>query len=346
MTSEKIRYDGIQILRVVLFVGIVAFHCNLPGTQIFWGGVEVFFVISSYFLTKKLSQVTSTELHMLNMMKHRIGRLIPVYYLVCIGVFGLVLIVRRVFAIKDILFHVFFSQNINWMITGYQSDMVVFTGHTWTLSIEVYLFFVWLIAFKIIRDVRSRRIFNYFSICVAILYRIITVVCIGDVMITSLCPLAHMDAFAIGSLLAMKDEDRHEKKVYSYCIAGCGVLLVFTSIIMTARLNDIDFIQSYCLYKTSKGYLDHPFTCNVYLGFSMLSVGLIRFAKGTIKRNLFTKIMILCGNMTYIAYLLHYPITVVLKRINCNEWISFAITMVVSLIGANILEKILKMMRN
>lgn len=81
------------------------------------------------------------------MIKHRIGRLFLIYYLVCIGAFGLVLIAGETLAIKVILFHILFLQNINWMGTGYQSDMVVFTGHTWTLSIEVYLFLIWVIAF-------------------------------------------------------------------------------------------------------------------------------------------------------------------------------------------------------
>lgn len=38
----KRRYDGIQILRFVLFVGIVAFHCGVPGSQIMWGGRNIF----------------------------------------------------------------------------------------------------------------------------------------------------------------------------------------------------------------------------------------------------------------------------------------------------------------
>lgn len=48
------KNEGIQLLRAVLFLGIIAFHSNVPYTQMLWGGVEFFFIISSYFLTLKL----------------------------------------------------------------------------------------------------------------------------------------------------------------------------------------------------------------------------------------------------------------------------------------------------
>lgn len=88
------RYNGIQILRAVLFIGIVAFHSGVPGSQMLWGGVEVFFVISGYFLTKKLSKVPASEIEVIPNIKHRITRLMPVYYLLLIGVFFVVSILK------------------------------------------------------------------------------------------------------------------------------------------------------------------------------------------------------------------------------------------------------------
>ena len=32
------KINGIQILRAVLFTGIVAFHSGVPGSQMLWGG--------------------------------------------------------------------------------------------------------------------------------------------------------------------------------------------------------------------------------------------------------------------------------------------------------------------
>lgn len=38
MSAANKRYNGIQILRAVVFVGIVAFHSGVPGSQMLWGG--------------------------------------------------------------------------------------------------------------------------------------------------------------------------------------------------------------------------------------------------------------------------------------------------------------------
>lgn len=77
-----------------MFIGIVAFHSGVPGSQMLWGGVEVFFVISGYFLTKKLSKVPASEIEVIPNIKHRITRLMPVYYLLLIGVFFVVSILK------------------------------------------------------------------------------------------------------------------------------------------------------------------------------------------------------------------------------------------------------------
>lgn len=38
MSAVSTRYNGIQILRAVLFIGIVAFHSGVSGSQMLWGG--------------------------------------------------------------------------------------------------------------------------------------------------------------------------------------------------------------------------------------------------------------------------------------------------------------------
>lgn len=32
------KKEGIQLLRAMLFIGIIAFHSRVPGTEILWGG--------------------------------------------------------------------------------------------------------------------------------------------------------------------------------------------------------------------------------------------------------------------------------------------------------------------
>lgn len=339
MTTVIKRYNGIQILRAVLFIGIVAFHSGVPGSQMLWGGVEVFFVISSYFLTKKLSKVSAGEIKVIPNIKHRIARLMPVYYLLLLGAFLVVAILKRMVPIVDLLIHGLFSQNINWMITGYKSALVQFTAHTWTLSIEVYLFVVWLLAFKLFKTARSKKIFNVGCIVCAIAWRTVITVTIGDPMITSLCPVAHMDAFAIGTLMALSEKGQSKNlKQLNWIYALCGLGIVVGSVGITAYLNGISFGGAYKLYQSSDNYLNSALTCNVYLGFSLLAVGLIQFAKLFRAEGKLSHLLVELGGITYSAYLIHYPVNVVLRVVCKNEWIVFFLTMCAAIVCAVIIE--------
>ena len=111
------------------------------------------------------------------------------------------------------------------MITGYKSALVPFTAHTWTLSIEVYLFAVWLLAFKLLQTVHLRQFFNVVSIVCAVAWRTITTVTFGDTMITSPYPVAYIDAFAIGELTTLLEKEQSKRVKHLNGIYGLLGLL-------------------------------------------------------------------------------------------------------------------------
>ena len=282
----------------------------------------------------------ASEMEVIPNIKRRIARLMPVYYLLLIGAFLVVAILNRTIPIGDLLIHGLFSQNINWMITGYKSALVQFTAHTWTLSIEVYLFVVWLLAFKLLKTVRLRLFFNVASIVCGIAWRIITTVAIGDPMITSLCPVAHMDAFAIGSLMTLSEKEQSKKvKRLNWIYGLCGIGVIVGSVVITAYLNGISLDGAYNLYKSSDNYLNSALTCNVYLGFSLLTVGLVQFSKIFKTEGKFCNILVKLGDITYSTYLIHYPINVVLKVVCKNVWIVFFLTISMTIVCAVIIER-------
>lgn len=250
---------------------------------------------------------------------------------------------NRVIALGDLVVHGIFSQNFYWMITGYRSDLSVFTAHTWTLSIEFWLFLVWLVAFRFAKSDKARVFFNIISIVCAIAWRMVAVVWIQDVMITSLCPIAHMDAFALGSLMALYEKNKTKQNPWVFIGAGVlGIFIIFGSIFATACLNEIGFLQAYALYSTSKNYLNSLLTCNIYLGLSLFAIGLLWVSKQFEIKGKIVQSIIICGNVSYSAYLIHYPINVVLERVCQNEWLVFLVTTVVTLVCSIVIEKIIK----
>lgn len=55
------RYTSVQKLRGILFLMIFVFYCGIAGTGVFWGGVEIFLLLSGLFIARNslnLSQHT------------------------------------------------------------------------------------------------------------------------------------------------------------------------------------------------------------------------------------------------------------------------------------------------
>ena len=84
MTSQNYRSD-IDGLRAVAIVPVVLFHY---GTGIFPGGfvgVDVFFVISGYLITRLIvSEQERGEFHILNFYERRVRRIVPALIVVVI----------------------------------------------------------------------------------------------------------------------------------------------------------------------------------------------------------------------------------------------------------------------
>lgn len=328
------KKEGIQLLRAMLFIGIVAFHSRVPGTEILWGGVETFFIISAYFLTQRLYR--HKEINIPKTFAYRVRRLYPVYGLIIGGAFLIEYVVFKVLAFKDLVIHSLFLQDFNWMITNYKSDMVNLTAHTWTLPIEIMLFLILIVAFQIFNTKFQRKSFCFFMILAAISWRIGTSCIIGNPMLTSLCPIAHMDAFGIGVLLAIynceKSRNKNSQSLLGFILMLSGVIMTCFCIKTTSQIFNISFFEAYKSYRTSGNYLNNWFTCNLYLFIDIFSVGLLMMImdkKDFVNRplHLLSKI----GDISYEGYLIHYPILIVLSHVLKNEFLLFVITLIVTL---------------
>lgn len=340
--SAKGKVAGVQVLRAVLFVGIIAFHCGLPASEILWGGVEAFFVISSYFLTKKL--LKSEEISIADNLIKRINRLYPQYILTLAGAICLCVVINGTIPIKDTLIHLLSLQNFNWMLTGYTSDLVSYTGHTWTLAIEIWMFVIWMIAFKLIRSKNGRMAFCVCMMAAAIVYRVISIEAIGDNYVTSLFPIAHADAFAAGSLMAIASGRNRKKNIVYSVFIMAGIVFLIGCFIYTARVNNVSVTEGYALYKSSKYYLTNAFTGNVYLAITLISMGLLYFSF-KIPDVRMLKPLVALGNLSYTGYLVHWLVRVVLIHFMSNPWVLFFAVLIVTIISSLVIDKVIGAIR-
>lgn len=184
--------------------------------------------------------------------------------------------------------------------------------------------------------------FNFIVAIIAIVWRVVTVIWIADPMITSLCPIVHMDAFSLGAMLALYENNGvcPKRSMIQYsCLLG-GLAVIVFCISYTALSNSCSLSDAYRLYKTSSGYLNNPYTCNVYLGFSLIMAGLVLATKDVSVCRIFTP-FVMIGNVSYSAYLIHYPVNVLLLRVTDNRWIVFGLTFILSVVAAYVIEKLL-----
>lgn len=290
-------------------------------------------------------QYGNGDLNIKRQFTHRIARLYPPYIALLVAVVCITLLMRKI--PFDLPSHILSLQNLQWMFTGYSSPMSWGTGHTWTLSIEVLCGLVWLFLLKYIPQKHFKMSMIIVAI-IAVIYRIMTIVFVGDVYITSLCPIAHMDAFAIGSLFAVASiEKKAIKKSQLVLLVFIGVVGIISVIFEMSTANNIPVIDAYRQLSSSKNYLNDAFTGNIYLFISLFTVGTLGLLyindnkdrdNGISKsRNILTWI----GDNSYVLYLFHWPILAVFGRIVTDSWvILLPVTLIVTLITTLVYKKI------
>jgi peptidoglycan/LPS O-acetylase OafA/YrhL len=160
--SLKYRPD-IDGLRAIAVLAVVFFHFDLgvPGGYV---GVDVFFVISGYLITKLiLEDLGQNRFSMLAFWERRVRRLMPAMFVTIAAVLvaGYFLLLPEAYAelAESAFWQMFFLSNVYfWLTTGY------FAGpaeekpllHTWSLSVEEQFYllvpFLMLVCWRYARD--------------------------------------------------------------------------------------------------------------------------------------------------------------------------------------------------
>lgn len=153
LTDRYFRFD-INGLRAIAVVAVVLFHFNsswLPGG---FAGVDIFFVISGYLMTKIIfTGAESGSLSIIKFYKARANRILP-----ALGVLSFALVVYGWFFLlnkeyQTLSLHLkssllFYSNHTYWMEAGYfdADSLEKWVLHTWSLSAEWQFYVLYPIA--------------------------------------------------------------------------------------------------------------------------------------------------------------------------------------------------------
>lgn len=173
----KFRYD-ISFLRALSVLAVVFYHFDFSFFKGGFVGVDIFFVISGYLMTKIiLSGFDKDNFNVLDFYKKRVVRIFPAL-LTMILIFGVV--VYALIPTQFILYlnsafssSLFFSNIYYYLNNGYfdQSSHSNFLLHTWSLSVEWQFYMILPLLLLIFKKTyrNSRTKFNFIFIAIVAL---------------------------------------------------------------------------------------------------------------------------------------------------------------------------------
>lgn len=219
--------DGFRGIAILLVVAVHNF--GIPGG---WAGVDLFFVLSGFLITRILLNTRFQEGRLRTFYARRFLRIFPIYYLTLLAAW---------FVLPGA------AENIWW----YALYLASFTGaapehyvsglpHTWSLSIEELFYLIWPM---LIGAVPRKRltIFCASLLGVMIACRVGLSFVEGRDLLYATSPFTRGDGLVIGSLLALAVEggmrhDRRNRHLTAALLAFCGV----TAMILAAT-GDLSF---------------------------------------------------------------------------------------------------------
>lgn len=156
----KSRLINLDLLRAVAIISVLFYHAklNIPYFSFRNGylGVDIFFFLSGYLLTA-IYKIENDNFSISNFLKKRILRIFPCYLMVCFVVLIFSFFYYLPYPYKNIalesLSSLLFISNYYYSITsfnyGAEPALLKALLHTWTLSLEIQVYLILALLYKI-----------------------------------------------------------------------------------------------------------------------------------------------------------------------------------------------------
>lgn len=296
------------------------------------GGVQIFLVITSYLLTARCLEKERKEVNPLKLTKKRIWRLYPAYLTLIIPV-ALAYVVLKHALPDDLVWYLFSAQNFYWVITDYTSNLISFTAHTWYITLDVYLFLIWILLLRIVPR-KHFRTACWIAILIAFAHRTLISEFTDSSFAVYILPFGQLDSFAHGGLLAYDLKHRENTLGKSVADLIIGLVGIMVCILYFAQTKSISILSAIGTFNGTNP-VSNPITANVFFFIGLLGVGLIRYCLLPIKHPVLSNsYMAVVGTWTYILYIVHWPILVVAKHFMGNTILMTLSALIVSILLA------------
>lgn len=292
------RYD-INALRALAVISVLFYHFNVPYFKGGFSGVDVFYVISGYLMTKIiLDGFAREQFSLITFYKKRVQRIIPALTFMVVVVLAFCFFTYMPDDYQEVVkngsYSLLFVSNIAYSYVGSyfgnSADNNIFL-HTWSLAVEWQFYLLLPLALMIVNKYLKNDRKKYFNLC------LITIVVIfaGTLLVTRyrpnmsfyLLPPRSWEMLAGGlAFLTQTTLSARLKRILS--LAGFAVLLLGV-VFLDKSLKWPGF---YTLIPVAATYL--IIICNVN-EFKVLKTGILQFF----------------GKISYSLYLWHWPVFVI-----------------------------------
>jgi peptidoglycan/LPS O-acetylase OafA/YrhL len=302
MLNQKLKKHFPQIdgLRGVAILLILFHHCFGVYFEFFWIGVDLFFVLSGFLITRILLETRHEEKYFTNFYMRRTLRIFPLYYTVLILTF-LVLPMFHIFDFDQAVYlqtHQpwFWLYMENWLFyrEGWPSGVDVTISHFWSLAVEEQYYLVWPLLIFLFRENINAVIYLILAlIATAVLTRTF-----GGLVNPAYYVGTHTrtDSLLVGSLISVLSLSnfnwlaRHAKKIL--WITGAYVIAV--------------------LALTRDGHYSNPWFKDAgytVLALCFASIIILSLAEGGFTyRLLNNRLLKFFGKYSYGIYVFHFPV--------------------------------------
>ena len=233
----KYRAD-IDGLRAIAVIPVLLYHAGVTGFSGGYVGVDVFFVVSGYLITKIiLADIESGEFSIWRFYERRVRRIFPALFPVLFFalIFGYLILLPEEFEDfgKSLFYTTFFVSNIYFM-----DDVGYFAApaetkpllHIWSLAVEEQ-FYIFFPIFLYLLSKFSKKVTQIFIIFLSVVSFIVGVwvTHFSQDLAFYLAPVRAWELF-LGSVLVFVRAPKQSNRLATECLSAIGIFLIAGSV--------------------------------------------------------------------------------------------------------------------
>jgi len=330
MNKDNNFREDIAGLRALAVILVLLCHFNIPGFGFGFIGVDIFFVISGFLITRILykeylssskDDPTKSSIILSNFYLRRIRRLLPaaltVIVIANVASYFLYNPVSRESLLLNSKWAILFLANVSFLRSEsdyfQQNNEPSMLQHYWSLGIEEQFYFIWPILFLIAANFQKFRIRNkYLRFNIRILVLIITFSLFSFIYLQVGFKQSPTEAYfsiftrawelGIGAFFGILAFHKHQNSVYSQIEKN---IPFFGGLLISVILIDSNNWARYILLPVmATGFY-------LYVGQNKLEIELDNKT-----RKHFPKLLVLyLGKISYSLYLVHWPVFIIASHV-------------------------------